>query len=149
MTAYSDRICGPEQTWSRIEALLPRFGVTRLSRLTGLDRIGIPVWNAVSPNARSIVINQGKGIADIDAKVSAAMEALERAVAGEPLVVETSLSGDEQGVHNYPAPSITIPVGQSTAVLCVQTNDDGIVEDVRELCLDIIDSDRLTAYGEN
>lgn len=86
MTAYSDRICGPEQTWSRIEALLPRFGVTRLSRLTGLDRIGIPVWNAVSPNARSIVINQGKGITDIDAKVSAAMEALERAIAGEPLV---------------------------------------------------------------
>lgn len=85
MTTYSDRICSPEQTWSRIEALLPRFGITRLSRLTGLDRVGIPVWNAVSPNARSIVINQGKGVADIDAKVSAAMEALERAVAGEPL----------------------------------------------------------------
>ena len=86
MILYSDRICGPDETWSRIEALLPRFGITRLSRLTGLDSIGIPVWNAVSPNARSIVINQGKGITDIDAKVSAAMEALERAVAGEPLV---------------------------------------------------------------
>ena len=84
--SYSDRICSPNETWSRIEALLPRFGITRLSRLTGLDRVGIPVWNAVSPNARSIVINQGKGITDIDAKVSAAMEALERAVAGEPLV---------------------------------------------------------------
>ncbi len=82
---YSDRICGPDETWSRIEALLPRFGITRLARLTGLDRLGIPVWNAVSPNARSIVINQGKGITDIDAKVSAAMEALERSVAGDPL----------------------------------------------------------------
>jgi len=86
VTACSDRICGPDETWSRIGALLPRFGVTRLSRLTGLDRIGIPVWNAVSPNARSIVINQGKGITDIDAKVSAAMEALERSIAGDPLV---------------------------------------------------------------
>ena len=84
--AYSDRICGPDETWGRIEALLPRFGITRVARLTGLDRPGIPVWNAVSPNARSIVINQGKGITDIDAKVSAAMEALERAVAGDPLV---------------------------------------------------------------
>lgn len=84
VNGYSDRICSPEQTWSRIEAILPRFGITRLSRLTGLDRLGIPVWNAVSPNARSIVINQGKGITDIDAKVSAAMEALERAVAGAP-----------------------------------------------------------------
>ncbi|GLR51554.1 hypothetical protein GCM10007923_27620 [Shinella yambaruensis] len=86
VTAYSDRICSPDETWSRIEALLPRFGITRLSRLTGLDNVGIPVWNAVSPNARSIVINQGKGITDIDAKVSAAMEALERSIAGEPLV---------------------------------------------------------------
>jgi YcaO-like protein with predicted kinase domain len=86
VTTYSDRICSPDETWSRIEALLPRFGITRLSRLTGLDRIGIPVWNAVSPNARSIVINQGKGITDIDAKVSAAMEALERSIAGDPLV---------------------------------------------------------------
>jgi ribosomal protein S12 methylthiotransferase accessory factor len=84
--ACSDRICGPDETWCRIAALLPRFGITRLSRLTGLDRPGIPVWNAVSPNARSIVINQGKGITDIDAKVSAAMEALERAVAGDPPV---------------------------------------------------------------
>ena len=95
MTVYSDRICSPEQTWSRIEALLPRFGITRLSRLTGLDRIGIPVWNAVSPNARSIVINQGKGITDIDAKVSAAMEALERAIAGDPLVAARRASRRE------------------------------------------------------
>ena len=74
---------------------MPRFGITRLSRLTGLDRLGIPVWNAVSPNARSIVINQGKGIADLDAKVSAAMEALERAVAGRPLVSARRASRDE------------------------------------------------------
>ncbi|MGB3815913.1 MAG: YcaO-like family protein [Shinella sp.] len=99
MTAYSDRICSPEQTWSRIEALLPRFGITRLSRLTGLDRVGIPVWNAVSPNARSIVINQGKGLTDMDAKVSAAMEALERAVAGEPLVPARRASRREFALH--------------------------------------------------
>lgn len=95
MQHYSDRICEPEETWSRIEALLPLFGITRLSRLTALDRVGIPVWNAVAPNARSIVINQGKGIADIDAKVSAAMEALERAVAGEPLVAPRRASRHE------------------------------------------------------
>lgn len=43
MEGVSDRIRRPEETWSRIEALLPRFGITRLSRLTGLDRLGIPV----------------------------------------------------------------------------------------------------------
>lgn len=83
-SAYSDRSCSPEETLQRIEPLLQNFGITRLSRLTALDGLGIPVWNAVAPNAKSIVINQGKGITDIDAKVSAAMEALERAVAGRP-----------------------------------------------------------------
>lgn len=69
---------------SRIAPSLKKHRVTRLARLTDLDAIGIPVWNAITPNSRSIVINQGKGINDIDAKVSAAMEALERAVAGDP-----------------------------------------------------------------
>ena len=78
-SSYSDRAIPPEETWRRVEPLLRQHGITRLARLTGLDRIGIPVWNAVAPNARSIVINQGKGITDIDARVSAAMEALERA----------------------------------------------------------------------
>lgn len=79
---YSDRACSAEETLRRIEPHLLPHGITRLACLTGLDRIGIPVWQAVSPNARSIVIHNGKGIADIEAKVSAAMEALERATAG-------------------------------------------------------------------
>jgi YcaO-like protein with predicted kinase domain len=94
-SSYSDRAIPPEETWRRVEPLLWQHGITRLARLTGLDRIGIPVWNAVAPNARSIVINQGKGITDIDARVSAAMEALERAVAGQPDIERcvASLSG--------------------------------------------------------
>jgi ribosomal protein S12 methylthiotransferase accessory factor len=85
-SAYSDRSCAPAETLRRIEPLLPAYGITRLARLTTLDNPGIPVWNAVMPNARSIVISQGKGITDLDAKVSAAMEALERAVAGRPRI---------------------------------------------------------------
>jgi YcaO-like protein with predicted kinase domain len=88
----SDRICQSAETWERVEPLLRQLGIVRLSRLTGLDRVGIPVWNAVAPNSRSIVINQGKGVSDMDARVSAAMEALERAVACRPAaaVVEAS-----------------------------------------------------------
>ena len=82
--AYSDRICSAEETLSRVTPLLPRYGITRVSRLTGLDTIGVPVWSAVSPNARSIVIHHGKGVTDTDARVSATMEALERAIAGNP-----------------------------------------------------------------
>lgn len=65
---------------------MARFGITRVARHTGLDDIGIPVWCAYTPNSRSIVIAQGKGLTDLDARVSTVMEALERAVAGEPFV---------------------------------------------------------------
>jgi ribosomal protein S12 methylthiotransferase accessory factor len=92
-STYSDRACAPEETLARIAPLLPRFGITRLARVTGLDCIGIPVWNAIVPNARSIVVNQGKGLTDIDAKVSAAMEALERTIAGNPALTTRLCSG--------------------------------------------------------
>lgn len=82
--ACSDRTLSAIETWERIEPLLSAFGITRMARMTGLDRLGIPVWNAIMPNARSLAISQGKGITDVDAKVSAAMEGLERAIAASP-----------------------------------------------------------------
>ncbi|WP_051263967.1 YcaO-like family protein [Rhizobium leucaenae] len=112
---YSDRVCTAEETYRRIEPCLAGHGITRLGRLTGLDRIGIPVWQAVSPNAKSIVINNGKGITDLDAKVSAAMEALERMVAGAPAVKTISASQREllaKGQHTDPLPSL-IASGQT------------------------------------
>ncbi|MBX5012436.1 YcaO-like family protein [Rhizobium lentis] len=85
----------PRETLSRVEPFLARFGITRVARHTGLDEVGIPVWCAYTPNSRSIVIAQGKGLTDVDAKVSTVMEALERAVAGEPFVdlVRSTSSG--------------------------------------------------------
>ncbi|PRD44954.1 hypothetical protein C5748_05605 [Phyllobacterium phragmitis] len=107
---YSDRICNPEATFEAISPYLRPLGVTRLARVTGLDRIGIPVWNAVVPNSRSIVINQGKGIRDIDAKVSAAMEALERTIAGAPQIDVVISAGRElrvSGVEIEPLACLT------------------------------------------
>ncbi|MDE1991035.1 MAG: YcaO-like family protein [Rhizobiaceae bacterium] len=108
-SAYSDRTCSAEETFRRIEPFLKTHGVTRLGRLTGLDNIGIPVWQAISPNARSIVINNGKGINDLDAKVSAAMEALERTVAGTPVVKTITASRRQltaEGTLADPLPSL-------------------------------------------
>src|SRR5918994_2911660 len=65
------------ETLSRIEPLRPRFGITRSSDLTGLDRIGIPVVLATRPNSRSVAVSQGKGLTLEAAKVSALMEAIE------------------------------------------------------------------------
>lgn len=78
------RACSAGETFSRVSPFLSRLGITRLARQTGLDDIGIAVWCAFAPNAKAIVIAQGKGIDDEAAKTSAAMEAIERAVATNP-----------------------------------------------------------------
>ncbi|WP_370678262.1 YcaO-like family protein [Pleomorphomonas sp. PLEO] len=77
-------MCRPEDTLVRVASALAEHGVTRLAKVTGLDCIGIPVWNAIRPNARALSVHQGKGISDVDAKASAVMEALERACAERP-----------------------------------------------------------------
>lgn len=93
-TGWSDRVCSPAETYARVSPFLADFGITRVARHTGLDRIGVPVWCAYTPNAKSIVVAQGKGLTDDEARTSAVMEALERVVAANPHadVVHTSAS---------------------------------------------------------
>ena len=67
----------PAETWNYISSQLPKFGVTRVADITGLDRIGIPVALAIRPLSRSITVAAGKGVDLVAAKVSAAMEAIE------------------------------------------------------------------------
>lgn len=78
------RACSAGETLERVSPFLRRLGITRLGRQTDLDDIGIPVWCAFAPNAKAIVIAQGKGMDDDAAKTSAAMEAIERSVATNP-----------------------------------------------------------------
>lgn len=59
------------------ENVLPKIGVTRVSDVTGLDRIGVPVFQATRPNARSLSVSQGKGLSPEQAAISAIMEAAE------------------------------------------------------------------------
>jgi ribosomal protein S12 methylthiotransferase accessory factor len=80
------RACPPDETFGRVAPYLAGYGITRVSRHTGLDFVGIPVWCAYTPNAKSIVVAHGKGLTDADARTSATMEALERAVACDPQV---------------------------------------------------------------
>jgi YcaO-like protein with predicted kinase domain len=67
----------PRETLAVLEPNLGRFGITRVANVTGLDRIGIPVYMAIRPNARSLSVSQGKGLDAASAKVSAIMESLE------------------------------------------------------------------------
>ncbi|MCA2227193.1 YcaO-like family protein [Nonomuraea aurantiaca] len=68
-----------EETWSRVEPHLLRAGITRVADITWLDRIGIPVYNAISPRSNDIIsVYNGKGMTPLQAKTSAVMEAMER-----------------------------------------------------------------------
>lgn len=78
------RSCSAGETFQRVSPILSRLGITRVAKQTSLDRIGVPVWCAYTPNAKAIVIAQGKGIDDDSARTSAVMEAVERAVAASP-----------------------------------------------------------------
>lgn len=78
----TDRSIAPEETMRRIEPLFRRVGLTRLADITGLDRIGIPVVVSIRPNGWYLAVDAGKGLTLEAARVSAAMECLER-YAGE------------------------------------------------------------------
>lgn len=71
----------PEQTLAALVADLPGFGITRVARLTGLDRLGVEVFTAFRPNSLGLSAAQGKGTTAPAARLSAIMEAIECFVA--------------------------------------------------------------------
>ncbi|MFI5907236.1 YcaO-like family protein [Dactylosporangium sp. NPDC051541] len=67
----------PGETWEDFGRHREALGITRVANMTGLDRVGIPVYNAIRPNSRSLSVSQGKGATHDAAKVSALMESIE------------------------------------------------------------------------
>ncbi len=52
-------------------------GVTRLAEVTGLDCLGVPVFQAIRPWSRALSVHQGKGLTAEAARIGALMEAIE------------------------------------------------------------------------
>ncbi len=77
---------GPETLLRALMPELPRFGITRVARLTGLDRIGIEVFAVCRPNARGLSVSQGKGCSADAARLSGIMEAIELRHAEHPKI---------------------------------------------------------------
>jgi ribosomal protein S12 methylthiotransferase accessory factor YcaO len=75
----SERTRPPAETMTLVAEAAAASGVTRVADITGLDRIGIPVYSAMVPSSEEgISVSSGKGVCPIDAKVGALMEAIER-----------------------------------------------------------------------
>jgi len=66
-----------EQFWQWLAPQLPRYGITRVADVTGLDNLGVPVCVAIRPASRALSVSQGKGLSLAQAQVSAAMESIE------------------------------------------------------------------------
>lgn len=74
------RVKNPSETIENFEDKLRVAGITRITNITNLDRIGVPVFSAIRPTAQegSVSIYAGKGIGESQAKASAMMEGFER-----------------------------------------------------------------------
>lgn len=96
--AGTHRAVAPETTWERITPRFAEAGVTRLADVTGLDEVGIPVFMAVRPAARTLSVSQGKGVTEALARVSGAMEALELWHAEQELPVVARGAARELGL---------------------------------------------------
>ena len=77
-----DRVVAASDTFERLKDVGRSLGVTRFADITGLDRIGIPVYTSVVPQSADVIsVYNGKGLRPIDAKVGSLMEAIERQTA--------------------------------------------------------------------
>ncbi|MEV4457142.1 YcaO-like family protein [Microbispora sp. NPDC049633] len=92
-----------EVTWDRVRPHLRRAGITRVADITWLDRVGIPVYNAISPRSHDVIsVYNGKGARPIDAMTSAVMEGIERFSAWLPVRPAAIASYEELSAQGRP-----------------------------------------------
>src|SRR5262249_43407266 len=72
-----------EVTLSHARAIARNLGITRVTDITRLDCLGVPVFASIRPDAQpgSLCVNAGKGLTIDEARVGAYMEAIEYAFA--------------------------------------------------------------------
>ncbi|HZD83456.1 MAG TPA: YcaO-like family protein, partial [Nitrososphaeraceae archaeon] len=75
----STRVKPTQDTLNEIIQICNKIGITRISNITFMDRLGVPNFSAVLPGTEDIIwVYSGKGATIPDAKASALMEAIER-----------------------------------------------------------------------
>jgi ribosomal protein S12 methylthiotransferase accessory factor len=133
------RVRDAASTLALAKTTAARLGISRVTDITRLDAIGIPVFTSVRPGATpgSLCVNAGKGILPIEAQVGAYMEAIEFALAEprafqgrvELLTGRAVLDGDERpdALFDF-CPVVRRPIDVDAPLACVQATD--IVRDV-------------------
>lgn len=60
---------------------MPLLGIARVTEITRMDRLGLPVYASIRPRGRTLRVHAGKGLTRGEARTGALMEAIEYAVA--------------------------------------------------------------------
>jgi ribosomal protein S12 methylthiotransferase accessory factor len=71
----------PSETLALATRLMPALGISRVTDITRMDRLGLPVFASIRPRGIALCVNAGKGMSRLDAHVGAVMEAVEFAAA--------------------------------------------------------------------
>lgn len=75
------RLESAEATCERAARLMGRFGISRVTDITRLDKLGLPVHASVRPRGQGLRVHAGKGLREAESRAGALMEALEFAAA--------------------------------------------------------------------
>lgn len=139
VTTVNDAAGGPDTTLTATIQANPR--------LTG---IGSPASvtvqaNAAADSTHSVISLTVAPATDNEGSQFCWTVTLDSNVAGSPLTINGVLSGSEQSAHGYTAPSVTIPIGSNSGVMCVTTIDDSVGGADTQLCLAINAAGRITA----
>jgi ribosomal protein S12 methylthiotransferase accessory factor len=98
----------------RWAALAGVIGVTRVARLTGLDRTGVAVAAAVRPAGHVLQVSNGKGEAFARAAAGALLEAAELWAAERPAVSAWGTAAEVAGPARVLAPAELAPAAEGT-----------------------------------
>ena len=71
----------PAETLALGTGLMRSLGISRVTDLTRMDRLGLPVFASIRPRGRALCVHAGKGVHAVEARVGALMEAIEYAAA--------------------------------------------------------------------
>ena len=108
-----------------------RFGISRVTDITRLDKLGLPVHASVRPRGQGLRVHAGKGLRQAESRTGALMEALEfaaadprRNAAGRPMSL-SALQASWAGAFRFVdlAPRRGVPVDGSLTLPVLDCDD--------------------------
>jgi YcaO-like protein with predicted kinase domain len=139
------RVAAPEQTLVHAKEIATGLGISRVTNITRLDRIGIPVFASVRPCAQrgSLCVNAGKGVTSIEAEIGAYMEAIEFAVAESAASREIVIAAPKDLLGGIQSGT---PLSEFCPMLGVRAHHEGPIECV--LADDLISGSQVLVPAE-